>query len=164
RYSAADIDTESIKLSKLGTGEWERKKDKTKKRLKDIARNLISIYAKRKKQEGFAFSKDDIIQREMEAAFMYEDTPDQAKATDDLKRDMETGAPMDRLICGDVGYGKTEIAMRAAMKATLDKKQVAVLVPTTILAEQHERSFRDRLEKFGVAVASISRFKSAKQQ
>ncbi|MDP4218838.1 MAG: transcription-repair coupling factor [Bacteroidota bacterium] len=164
RYSAAEVAEGSVTLSKLGSAAWQRTKEKTKKRLKDIARNLISIYAKRKKQEGFVFSKDDIIQREMEAAFLYEDTPDQAKATEDLKRDMETGAPMDRLICGDVGYGKTEVAMRAAMKATLDKKQVAVLVPTTILAEQHERSFKDRLERFGVAVASISRFKSTKEQ
>ncbi|MFI5263891.1 MAG: transcription-repair coupling factor, partial [Candidatus Kapaibacterium sp.] len=164
RYSAAEVDEESVKLSKLGSPAWQKTKDKTKRRLKDIARNLITIYARRKKQEGFIFSKDDIIQREMEAAFLYEDTPDQAKATDDLKRDMETGAPMDRLICGDVGYGKTEVAMRAAMKATLDKKQVAVLVPTTILAEQHERSFKDRLERFGVSVASISRFKSPKEQ
>jgi transcription-repair coupling factor (superfamily II helicase) len=164
RYSAVEVDEERVTLSKLGSPAWQKTKEKTKKRLKDIARSLISIYAKRKKQEGFAFSKDDIIQREMEAAFLYEDTPDQAKATADLKRDMETGAPMDRLICGDVGYGKTEVAMRAAMKATLDKKQVAVLVPTTILAEQHERSFKDRLERFGVAVSSISRFKSTKEQ
>jgi transcription-repair coupling factor (superfamily II helicase) len=164
RYSSAEVAEDSIKLSKLGSPAWQKTKVKTKRRLKDIARNLITIYAKRKKQEGFIFSKDDIIQREMEAAFLYEDTPDQAKATEDLKRDMETGAPMDRLICGDVGYGKTEVAMRAAMKATLDKKQVAVLVPTTILAEQHERSFKDRLERFGVAVASISRFKTTKEQ
>lgn len=164
RYSAVEVAENSVKLSKLGSPAWQKTKEKTKRRLKDIARSLISIYAKRKKQEGFAFSKDDIIQREMEAAFLYEDTPDQAKATDDLKRDMEINAPMDRLICGDVGYGKTEIAMRAAMKATLDKKQVAVLVPTTILAEQHERSFKDRLERFGVAVASISRFKTTKEQ
>ncbi len=164
RYSSAEVAEESVKLSKLGSPAWQKTKEKTKKRLKDIARSLITIYARRKKQEGFVFSKDDIIQREMEAAFLYEDTPDQAKATEDLKRDMETGAPMDRLICGDVGYGKTEIAMRAAMKATLDKKQVAVLVPTTILAEQHERSFKDRLERFGVAVASISRFKTTKEQ
>lgn len=164
RYSASEVAEDSVKLSKLGSPAWQKTKEKTKRRLKDIARNLITIYAKRKKQEGFAFSKDDIIQREMEAAFLYEDTPDQFKATEDLKRDMEIGAPMDRLICGDVGYGKTEVAMRAAMKATLDKKQVAVLVPTTILAEQHERSFKDRLERFGVAVASISRFKTTKEQ
>ncbi|MEP7235307.1 MAG: transcription-repair coupling factor, partial [Ignavibacteriota bacterium] len=164
RFSAAEVTEESVKLSKLGSPAWQKTKEKTKRKLKDIARNLITIYARRKKLEGFVFAKDDIIQREMEAAFLYEDTPDQAKATEDFKRDMETASPMDRLICGDVGYGKTEIAMRAAMKATLDKKQVAVLVPTTILAEQHERSFKDRLEKFGAAVASISRFKTTKEQ
>ncbi len=164
KYSAAEVDESAIKLSKLGSAEWQRTKEKTKKRLKDIARDLIKLYAKRKSIEGFAFSKDDIIQREMEAAFLYDDTPDQAKATEDLKRDMELPSPMDRLVCGDVGYGKTEVAMRAAMKATIDKKQVAVLVPTTILAEQHARSFTDRLEKFGVAVAAISRFRSAKEQ
>ncbi|MBS1904674.1 MAG: transcription-repair coupling factor [Bacteroidetes bacterium] len=164
RYSAAEVATESVTLSKLGSAEWQRTREKTKKRLKDIARNLISLYAKRKKQTGFAYSKDDVLQHEMEAAFLYEDTPDQARATEDLKKDMESGSPMDRLVCGDVGYGKTEVAMRAAMKATLDKKQVAVLVPTTILAEQHERSFRDRLERFGVSVASLSRFKTAKEQ
>ncbi len=164
KYSAADIDETSIKLSKLGSAEWQRAKDRTKKRLKDIARDLIRLYAKRKTQEGFAYSKDDMLQREMEAGFLYEDTPDQAKATIDLKQDMETNAPMDRLICGDVGYGKTEIAMRAAMKAVIDKKQVAVLVPTTILAEQHSRSFNDRLDQFGVRVACISRFRSTKEQ
>lgn len=164
KYSAAEVMPDSVKLSKLGSPEWQRTKEKTKKRLKDIARELISLYAKRKKQQGFAFAADDVIQQEMEAAFLYDDTPDQAKATVDLKKDMESQSPMDRLVCGDVGYGKTEIAMRAAMKAALDKKQVAVLVPTTILAEQHERSFKDRLERFGVNVASLSRFKSAKEQ
>lgn len=164
RYSAADIDETSIKLSKLGSAEWQRTKERTKKRLKDIARDLIKLYAKRKTQEGYAFSPDDLMQREMEASFLYEDTPDQAKATIDLKKDMETNAPMDRLICGDVGYGKTEVAMRAAMKAVIDKKQVAVLVPTTILAEQHSRSFADRLDQFGVRIACISRFRSSKEQ
>lgn len=164
KYSAADVDETSIKLSKLGSAEWQRAKDRTKKRLKDIARDLIRLYAKRKTQEGFAYSPDDMLQREMEAGFLYEDTPDQAKATMELKQDMETNAPMDRLICGDVGYGKTEVAMRAAMKAVIDKKQVAVLVPTTILAEQHSRSFADRLEQFGVRVACISRFRSTKEQ
>jgi transcription-repair coupling factor (superfamily II helicase) len=163
KYSAGETPDEP-KLSKLGSAEWQRTKERTKKRLKDIARNLIQIYAKRKSQKGFAFSPDDIIQREMEAAFVYEDTPDQAKATIDFKKDMESWSPMDRLICGDVGYGKTEIAMRAAMKAVLDKKQVAVLVPTTILAEQHARSFTDRLERFGVRCASLSRFRSKKEQ
>src|SRR5205807_8828700 len=131
---------------------------------KDIARNLIQIYAKRKSAEGFAFGADDIMQREMEASFLYEDTPDQEKATIDFKKDMESRHPMDRLICGDVGYGKTEIAMRAAMKAVLDKKQVAVLVPTTILGEQHFRTFVDRLDRFGVRCAAISRFRSKKEQ
>jgi transcription-repair coupling factor (superfamily II helicase) len=164
KYSAAEVDETSIKLSKLGSAEWQRAKERTKKRLKDIARDLIKLYAKRKTQEGFAFSPDDLMQREMEASFLYEDTPDQAKATLEFKVDMESNAPMDRLICGDVGYGKTEVAMRAAMKAVIDKKQVAVLVPTTILAEQHARSFSDRLEQFGVRVACISRFRSTKEQ
>ncbi len=163
KYSAGET-VGDPKLSKLGSAEWQRAKDRTKKRLKDIARNLIQLYAKRKQAEGFAFSPDDIIQREMEAAFLYDDTPDQAKATEDLKKDMQSGHPMDRLVCGDVGYGKTEVAMRAAMKAVLDKKQVAVLVPTTILAEQHFRTFSDRLDRFGVRCASLSRFRSHKEQ
>lgn len=163
RYSAGET-PEDPKLSKLGSAEWQKTKERTKKRLKDIARNLIQLYAKRKQQQGFAYSPDDILQREMEAAFLYEDTPDQEKATIDFKKDMESNHPMDRLVCGDVGFGKTEIAMRAAMKAVIDKKQVAVLVPTTILAEQHYRSFRDRLERFGVKCASLSRFRSKKEQ
>jgi transcription-repair coupling factor (superfamily II helicase) len=163
KYSAGETSTHPH-LSKLGSAEWQRTKEKTKKRLKDIARNLIQLYAKRKSAEGFAFSPDDVIQREMEAAFLYEDTPDQTKATDETKHDMESVHPMDRLICGDVGFGKTEVAMRAAMKAVLDKKQVAVLVPTTILSEQHFRSFSDRLERFGVRCASLSRFRSKKEQ
>ncbi len=163
KYSAGET-VQEPKLSKLGSAEWQRAKEKTKRRLKDIARNLIQLYAKRKKAEGFAFSADDIIQREMEAAFLYDDTPDQAKATEDTKRDMQSGHPMDRLICGDVGYGKTEVAMRAVMKAVLDKKQAAVLVPTTILAEQHFRTFSDRLDRFGVRSASLSRFRSQKEQ
>jgi transcription-repair coupling factor (superfamily II helicase) len=163
KYSAGETPTEPH-LSKLGSAEWQRTKEKTKKRLKDIARNLIQLYAKRKSAEGFAYSPDDVIQREMEAAFLYEDTPDQTKATDETKHDMESIHPMDRLICGDVGFGKTEVAMRAAMKAVLDKKQVAVLVPTTILSEQHFRSFSDRLERFGVRCASLSRFRSKKEQ
>lgn len=163
KYSAGET-VGDPKLSKLGSAEWQRAKDRTKKRLKDIARNLIQLYAKRKQADGFAFSPDDIIQREMEAAFLYDDTPDQAKATEDLKKDMQSAHPMDRLVCGDVGYGKTEVAMRAAMKAVLDKKQVAVLVPTTILAEQHSRTFSDRLDRFGVRCASLSRFRSHKEQ
>ncbi|MDP4200050.1 MAG: transcription-repair coupling factor [Bacteroidota bacterium] len=164
KYSAGETKDSEPKLSKLGSAEWQRTKEKTKKRLKDIARNLIQLYAKRKQAEGFAFSPDDIIQREMEAAFMYEDTPDQAKASAEAKHDMESRHPMDRLICGDVGYGKTEVALRATMKAVLDKKQVAVLVPTTILSEQHFRSFSDRLDRFGVKCASLSRFRSKKEQ
>jgi transcription-repair coupling factor (superfamily II helicase) len=163
KYSAGETPNEP-QLSKLRSAEWQKTKEKTKKRLKDIARNLIQLYAKRKTSEGFAYSPDDILQREMEAAFLYEDTPDQLKATEELKKDMESVHPMDRLICGDVGFGKTEVAMRAAMKAVLDKKQVAVLVPTTILSEQHYRSFKDRLERFGVRCASLSRFRSKKEQ
>ncbi len=163
RYSAGEAPT-MPNLSKLGSPEWQRTKDRTKKKLKDIARNLIDLYAKRKRMEGFAFSADDILQKEMEASFIYEDTIDQAKATVDFKKDMESRSPMDRLVCGDVGFGKTEVAMRAAMKAVLDKKQVAVLVPTTILAEQHHRSFSDRLERFGAKVAALSRFRSKKEQ
>jgi transcription-repair coupling factor (superfamily II helicase) len=164
KYSAGETKDSEPKLSKLGSAEWQRTKERTKKRLKDIARNLIQLYAKRKQAEGFAFSPDDIIQREMEAAFMYEDTPDQAKASEETKHDMESRHPMDRLICGDVGYGKTEVALRATMKVILDKKQVAVLVPTTILSEQHFRSFTDRLDRFGVRCASLSRFRSKKEQ
>ena len=163
KYSSGEA-VSAPTLSKLGSAEWEHTKDRTKKRLKDIARSLIQLYAKRRKSEGFAFSPDDIIQREMEAAFLYEDTPDQAKATEDTKRDMQSIHPMDRLICGDVGYGKTEVAMRAVMKAVLDKKQSAVLVPTTILAEQHFRTFSDRLERFGVRCAALSRFRLPSEQ
>lgn len=151
-------------LSKLGSGLWERARAKTKQRLKDIARNLIQLYAKRKMSEGYAFSPDGQWQKELEASFIYEDTPDQAKATVDVKRDMEEGVPMDRLVCGDVGYGKTEVAVRAAFKAVVDGKQVAVLVPTTILAQQHYHTFRDRLSRYSVMVESLSRFKSRKQQ
>ena len=162
RYSAAELGAKP-ELSNLRHATWDMTKARTKKRLKDIARKLIKIYAARRESKGFAYSADDIIQREMEAAFLYDDTPDQARATEDVKRDMESMHPMDRLICGDVGYGKTEVAMRAAMKAVLDKKQAAVLVPTTILAEQHSRTFRDRLERFGVRCAAVSRFRTPTQ-
>jgi transcription-repair coupling factor (superfamily II helicase) len=151
-------------LSKLGSGAWERLRAKTKKRLKDIARDLIQLYAKRKLSEGHAFAPDGAWQKEMEASFMYEDTPDQAKATADVKRDMEESVPMDRLVCGDVGYGKTEVAVRAAFKAVIDGRQVAVLVPTTILAQQHYNTFRDRLHRYSVVVESLSRFKTVKEQ
>ncbi|MCX6352220.1 MAG: transcription-repair coupling factor [Bacteroidetes bacterium] len=151
------------KLNKLGTNTWETLKNKTKKQVKDIARDLIALYAKRRTQNGFAFSRDSYMQTELEASFIYEDTPDQAKATIDFKRDMEASYPMDRLICGDVGFGKTEIAIRAAFKAVADNKQVAVLVPTTILALQHYKTFKARLQDFPCTVDFISRFKTAAQ-
>ena len=151
-------------LHKLGSGAWEKQKLSTKKKVKDIARELIELYAKRKAQKGFAFSPDHYLQMELEASFFYEDTPDQAKATEDIKRDMEQIQPMDRLICGDVGFGKTEVAMRAAFKAAVDGKQVAVLVPTTILAQQHYRTFSKRFAGFPITVDYINRFKSTKEQ
>lgn len=150
-------------ISKLGTQEWEIKKSKVKKRVKDIAKELIELYAKRKSAPGYAFSPDGYLQAELETSFMYEDTPDQAKATESVKQDMEVPHPMDRLVCGDVGFGKTEVAIRAAFKATTDGKQVAVLVPTTILAMQHYRTFSERLSNFPVKIDYISRFKSAKE-
>ncbi len=151
-------------LSKLGGTEWIRKKQRTKKKLKDIARDLIKLYAERKMQPGFAYEADNVWQKEFEASFMYEDTPDQATATDDFKKDMESSTPMDRLVCGDVGFGKTEIAIRAAFKAVQSGKQVAVLVPTTILAQQHNMSFRDRLNRYPINVDVISRFRTKKDQ
>ena len=150
-------------ISKLGTDEWENKKARVRKQVKDIARDLIELYAKRKRSPGFAFSPDSFLQAELESSFIYEDTPDQAKATDDVKRDMESPHPMDRLVCGDVGFGKTEVAVRAAFKATTDGKQVAVLVPTTILAMQHHRTFSERLANFPVRLEYISRFKTERQ-
>ncbi len=152
------------KLSKLGSAEWLRKKKKTKKKLKDIARNLIKLYAKRKSIEGVPFPEDTIWQKEFEASFIYEDTPDQAKTSDEVKADMQSPTPMDRLVCGDVGYGKTEIAIRAAFKAVQAGKQVAVLVPTTILAQQHYMSFNDRLHDYPVSIDVISRFRTAAEQ
>jgi transcription-repair coupling factor (superfamily II helicase) len=151
-------------LNKLGSDAWQNLKRKTKTRVKDIARDLITLYAKRKAQPGFSFSPDSYLITELEASFMYEDTPDQAKAIDDVKRDLESPHPMDRLVCGDVGFGKTEVAIRAAFKATCDSKQVAILVPTTILAQQHYRTFKDRLHDFPVKVDYISRFRTNKQQ
>ena len=151
-------------MHKLGSGKWERQKQTTKKKVKDIARELISLYAKRKAEPGFSYQPDNYLQTELEASFIYEDTPDQAKATEDVKSDMESPHPMDRLVCGDVGFGKTEVAIRAAHKAVCDSKQVAVLVPTTILAHQHYRTFRARLEGFPVNVDYINRFKSKKEQ
>jgi transcription-repair coupling factor (superfamily II helicase) len=151
-------------LNKLGSGTWKALKNKTKKKVKDIARDLIKLYAERKAAEGFRFMPDTYLQNELEASFIYEDTPDQLKATNDVKKDMEDGFPMDRLVCGDVGFGKTEVAIRAAFKAVTDGKQVAVLVPTTILALQHHKTFSDRLKDFPVSIDYINRFKSSKQQ
>ncbi len=152
------------KMNKLGSDVWNKLKEKTKKQVKDIATDLIRLYAKRKSQEGFAHSPDNYLQTELEASFIYEDTPDQAKASEDVKRDMEKPAPMDRLVCGDVGFGKTEIAIRAAFKSCCDGKQAAVLVPTTILAYQHYKTFGDRLKDFPVKVDFINRFKSSKEK
>ncbi len=151
-------------LNKLGSKSWQTLKNKTKKRVKDIARDLIKLYAKRKSSTGFRYSPDTYLQNELEASFIYEDTPDQLKATVDTKSDMEAEYPMDRLICGDVGFGKTEIAIRAAFKAVADSKQVAILVPTTILALQHFTTFKNRLNDFPVNIDYLNRFKSAKQQ
>ncbi|MFY7669370.1 MAG: transcription-repair coupling factor [Crocinitomicaceae bacterium] len=151
------------KMNKLGTQAWSTLKNKTKKKIKELAFDLIQLYAKRRSQPGFAFAPDTYMQNELEASFMYEDTPDQYKATQDVKKDMEESRPMDRLICGDVGFGKTEVAVRAAFKAVADSKQVAVLVPTTILSLQHYRSFKERLSEFPCNVDYINRFKSAKQ-
>ena len=150
-------------ISKLGSGAWERLKERTKDKVKDIARDLIQLYATRKGQKGFAYTPDGYMQHELEASFLYEDTPDQAKATIDVKRDMESPMPMDRLICGDVGFGKTEIAMRAAFKAATDGKQVAVLVPTTVLALQHYNTFTERFKDFPVKIEYLSRAKGAKE-
>lgn len=151
------------KINKLGTDAWEKLKKKTKQKVKDIARDLIKLYAKRKSQTGTAFSPDTYLQTELEASFMYEDTPDQEKATAEVKKDMESPNPMDRLVCGDVGFGKTEIAIRAAFKVVADSKQVAILVPTTILALQHYNTFKERLEGFPCNVDYINRFKTSKQ-
>ena len=150
-------------LSILGSGAWDRMKERAKKRIKDIARDLIKLYAKRRQEKGFAFSHDSYMQHELEASFLYEDTPDQSKATQDVKHDMEMAKPMDRLVCGDVGFGKTEVAIRAAFKAACDSKQVAVLVPTTVLAFQHYQTFKDRLKDMPVRVDYLSRARTAKQ-
>ena len=149
-------------ISRLGSGAWERMKERTKDKVKDIARDLIQLYATRKQQKGFAYTPDGYMQHELEASFLYEDTPDQAKATLDIKHDMESAMPMDRLVCGDVGFGKTEVAMRAAFKAATDGKQVAVLVPTTVLALQHYNTFKERFRDFPVRVEYVSRSKSGK--
>jgi len=161
KYSGKD--SAPPKVHKLGSPEWETKKKRVKKRVLDIAEDLIELYAKRKSAPGFAFSRDSFLQAELESSFIYEDTPDQAKATSDVKADMELTSPMDRLICGDVGFGKTEVAIRAAFKAVADNKQVAVLVPTTILALQHFKTFQNRLNKFPCNIEYINRFKTTKQ-
>lgn len=150
-------------ISKLGSPEWDNKKKRAKKKVKDIAKDLIELYAKRKSTTGHAFSRDNFLQAELESSFIYEDTPDQAKATIDVKADMEQPHPMDRLVCGDVGFGKTEVAIRAAFKALTERKQVAVLVPTTILAMQHYQTFKDRMSDFPVTIEYINRFKSSKE-
>lgn len=155
---------ESPKLNKLGSGAWERVKAKTKSKIKDIARDLIKLYAERQQEKGFSYSSDTYLQTELEASFMYEDTPDQVKATRDIKIDMQSEQPMDRLVCGDVGFGKTEIAIRAAFKAATDGKQTAVLVPTTVLATQHYHTFSGRLENFPVRVDYLSRVRTSKEQ
>ena len=162
KYKAQD-NGEAPRLSHLGTGQWERMKERTKAKLKDIARDLIKLYAARRREIGFAFSADSFMQQELEASFLYEDTPDQLKATQDVKADMEMARPMDRLVCGDVGFGKTEVAVRAAFKAASDSKQVAVLVPTTVLAYQHYQTFKSRLKDFPVRVDYLSRARSTKQ-
>lgn len=154
---------EAPRINKLGTGAWERIKDKAKSKVKDIARDLIKLYAERQQQSGFKFSPDSFLQHELEASFIYEDTPDQMKATADVKQDMENTKPMDRLICGDVGFGKTEVSIRAAFKAVTDNKQVAVLVPTTVLAYQHYQTFKERLKDFPCRVDYISRARTTKQ-
>ena len=162
KYKRRDSETPP-RLSTLGTGAWDRLKERTKKKIKDIARDLIKLYAARRHERGFAFSADNYMQHELEASFMYEDTPDQLKATNDVKADMESPRPMDRLVCGDVGFGKTEVAIRAAFKAACDSKQVAVLVPTTVLAYQHYQTFVKRLKNFPVRVDYLSRARSAKK-
>src|SRR5213075_2558210 len=151
------------KVNKLGSDVWNKLKDKTKAKVKEIAFDLIKLYAQRKAQQGFQHTPDTYLQTELEASFIYEDTPDQSKATADVKKDMESPSPMDRLVCGDVGFGKTEIAVRAAFKTCLEGKQAAILVPTTILAFQHYKTFRERLKDFPVTVDYVNRFKSSKE-
>ncbi len=154
---------EPPRISRIGTGAWERMKERTKTKIKDIARDLIKLYSRRREEKGFKFSPDDVMQHELEASFLYEDTPDQLKATNDVKADMERARPMDRLVCGDVGFGKTEVAVRAAFKAAVDGKQVAVMVPTTVLAYQHFHTFSERLKDFPVRVDYLTRARTGKQ-
>ncbi len=161
RYSGKEDGPPAV--NKLGSQDWENKKKKVKRKVKDIAKDLIALYAKRKKASGYSFPKDDFLQAELESSFMYQDTPDQAKSTEDVKADMELPHPMDRLVCGDVGFGKTEVAVRAAFKAVNSGKQVAVLVPTTILALQHFNTFKNRLENFPIGIEYINRFRTSKE-
>ena len=153
KYSSSETITPT--LNTLGTADWTNTKAKAKRKIKEAARELIELYAKRKASKGFPFNLDTVWQKELEASFFYEDTPDQVKVTEEVKNDMEAENPMDRLICGDVGFGKTEVAVRASFKAAQDGKQTAVLVPTTILAEQHYNTFKDRLTQFPVKVAAL---------
>jgi transcription-repair coupling factor (superfamily II helicase) len=162
KYRSGDI-SKPPRVNKLGTGNWEKLKNQTKSKVKDIANDLIKLYAQRKVSKGFAFTPDTYLQQELESSFKYEETPDQIKAVDQVKRDMESDSPMDRLVCGDVGFGKTEVAIRAAFKAVADSKQVAVLVPTTILALQHYNTFMERLGNFPCNVEFISRLKTARE-
>ena len=161
KYSGSNS---SPSLHSLGTQEWEKKKTKIKSKLVDIAEDLIGLYAKRRKNLGFRFEKDSFMQIELESSFMYQDTLDQTKATVEIKKDMEKSFPMDRLVCGDVGFGKTEVAIRAAFKAVANNKQVLVLVPTTILALQHYKTFKKRLELFPVTIEYLSRFRSTAEK
>ena len=163
KYKSKESD-EPPRLAKLGSGAWDKIKERTKKKVKDIARDLIKLYAKRLQEKGFAFSPDTYMQKELESGFQYEDTPDQQKASQEVKADMERAIPMDRLICGDVGFGKTEVAIRAAFKAVADSKQVAVMVPTTVLAYQHYRTFSKRLAGFPVQIAYLTQSKTAKEK
>ena len=151
-------------MNRLGTQEWSRAKKKVKESAEKIARELLSLYAKREMKKGYSYSQDNSWLQEMEASFPYVETPDQMETIRDVKRDMEQPRPMDRLVCGDVGYGKTEVAVRAAFKAVLDGRQVAVLVPTTVLAQQHLQTFRERLKAFPVEIEVLSRFRSVKEQ
>ncbi len=166
RYRAAgdDGDRPPPRLHRLGGASWQRVRERTRQAIQQMAAELLDLYARRQVTGGFAFPPDTRWQRELESSFLYEDTPDQRKATEDIKRDMEQPRPMDRLLVGDVGYGKTEVAVRAAFKAVQGGKQVAVLVPTTILAEQHGRTFLERLADYPVKIEVLSRFRTAKEQ
>lgn len=152
------------RLSKLGGSEWERTRKKVSESIREMAEDLLHLYASREASEGYGFSPDNPWQREFEQAFPYEETPDQLKSINDVKRDMESKRPMDRLVCGDVGYGKTEVAMRAVFKAIMDGKQVAVLVPTTVLAEQHYQTFRERFQDYPCTIEVLSRFRTSSEQ